>query len=47
LRLYCLPEVYIPPVFDATGMEILSFDSFEAAEEMLNSLELGEIEEAT
>jgi len=28
-------------------MEILSFDSFEAAEEMLNSLELGEIEEAT
>eukprot|EP00434_Breviolum_minutum_P010779 symbB.v1.2.009508.t1/scaffold590.1/size183855/20 len=37
--------VYIPPVFDATGMEILSFDSFEAAEEMLNSLELGEIEE--
>lgn len=28
-------------------MEVLSFDSFEAAEAKLNSLELGEIEEAT
>lgn len=37
--------VYIPPVFDATGMEIMCFDSLEEAQTKLNSLKLGEIDE--
>jgi hypothetical protein len=39
-------KVYIPPVFDATGMEIMCFDSLEEAQTKLNSLKLGEIDEA-
>ncbi|CAK9115780.1 unnamed protein product [Durusdinium trenchii] len=37
--------VYIPPIFDSSGMEVLTFDSLEEAEAKLNSLKLGEIDE--
>lgn len=41
-----ISQVYIPPIFDSSGMEVLTFDSLEEAEAKLNSLKLGEIDEA-
>ncbi|CAK9089894.1 Uncharacterized protein SCF082_LOCUS42410 [Durusdinium trenchii] len=40
-----ISQVYIPPIFDSSGMEVLTFDSLEEAEAKLNSLKLGEIDE--